>query len=90
MPDESQLPMDIPELRTPFVFRRRPVSIPADLREDEKMKNDSSLKWDEDDDEDSDEEGKEGDGDDEDSDDEDSDDAEEEDEKPRRSGKRGR
>lgn len=32
MPEESQLPMDIPELRTPFVFRRRPVSIPADLR----------------------------------------------------------
>jgi len=32
MRDESQLPMDIPELRTPFVFRRRPVSIPADLR----------------------------------------------------------
>src|ERR1043165_5982080 len=32
MPEESKLLMDIPELRSPFVFRRRPVSIPADLR----------------------------------------------------------
>ncbi len=65
----------------------------VDEEEDEKLKNDSSLKWDEDD-EDGDEDGegkKKGDGDedddDEDSDDEDSDDAEEEDEKPRRSRK---
>ncbi len=59
--------------------------------EDEKMKNDSSLKWDEDD-EDGDEDGKEkddGDEDEEDEDDEDDEDAEEEDEKPR-SSKRGR
>lgn len=32
MPEDIQMPIDIPELRTPFVFRRRPVSIPADLR----------------------------------------------------------
>lgn len=54
--------------------------------EDEKMKNDSSLKWDEDE-EDEDSEEKEGEGDEE-SGDEDSDDAEEEDERPRRSGRR--
>lgn len=32
MPNESQTLIDIPELRTPFVFQQRPVSIPADLR----------------------------------------------------------
>lgn len=32
MPEESKLPLDIPELRVPFLFRNRPVSIPADLR----------------------------------------------------------
>ncbi|WP_145283554.1 hypothetical protein [Rosistilla oblonga] len=32
MPDESRVPIDIPELRVPFVFRQRPVSLPADLR----------------------------------------------------------
>lgn len=32
MPDEAQTPIDIPELRVPFVFRQRPVSLPADLR----------------------------------------------------------
>ena len=62
--------------------------------EDEKMKNDSSLKWDDDDDEkdkdDEDGEKKKKDGDDEDDeDDDDSDDAEEGDEKPK-SSKRGR
>jgi len=65
--------------------------------EDEKLKNDASLKWDEDDDEDKDEDGeaKKGDKDEDDEDDEekekddDSDDAEEEDEKPKRT-RRGR
>ncbi len=57
--------------------------------DDEKMKNDSSLKWDEDE-EDEDEEGAEKkDGDDKDDEDEDSDDAEEEDERPKRT-RRGR
>ncbi len=62
--------------------------------EDEKLKNDSSLKWDDDEDSDDDGEGKKkGEGDDDDDededgdDDEDSDDAEEEDEKPKRSRK---
>jgi hypothetical protein len=33
MPEATALPaLDIPELRTPFVFRRRPIAIPADLR----------------------------------------------------------
>ena len=32
MADEAQTPIDIPELRVPFVFRKRPVSLPADLR----------------------------------------------------------
>jgi len=32
MPEELKVPIDIPELRVPFIFRRRPVSIPADLR----------------------------------------------------------
>ena len=32
MPDEAQTPIDIPELSVPFVFRQRPVSLPADLR----------------------------------------------------------
>lgn len=32
MPDEARIPIDIPELRVPFIFRRRPVSLPADLR----------------------------------------------------------
>jgi len=32
MPEDSKILIDIPELRTPFFFRRRPVSIPADLR----------------------------------------------------------
>ena len=32
MPDEVQVPIDIPELRVPFIFRQRPVSLPADLR----------------------------------------------------------
>lgn len=68
-----------------------------DEEEDERMKNDSSLKWDEDDEEAKDEEGKEK-GDDEDSDDEDEDDGAEkdfddddveEDDKPAR-GRRGR
>jgi hypothetical protein len=32
MPEDNLPLLDIPELRTPFVFRRRPVAIPADLR----------------------------------------------------------
>lgn len=32
MANEARVPIDIPELRVPFVFRRRPVSLPADLR----------------------------------------------------------
>ena len=32
MPDEARVPIDIPELRVPFIFRQRPVSLPADLR----------------------------------------------------------
>jgi hypothetical protein len=32
MPDDSLASLDIPELRTPFVFRKRPIAIPADLR----------------------------------------------------------
>jgi hypothetical protein len=32
MPDDAQIPIDIPELRVPFIFRQRPVSLPADLR----------------------------------------------------------
>ncbi len=51
-----------------------------DAEEEEKLKNDQSLKWDEDDEDDSDEEKKEGDEDDEDEDDDDSDDEDEDDE----------
>ncbi|MFZ5495270.1 MAG: hypothetical protein ACOZE5_08025 [Verrucomicrobiota bacterium] len=71
-----------------------PAEEEADLpdveeEEDEKMKNDASLKWDDDEeDEDADEEGKDGEKDEEDPDAEDSDDAEEEGERPRRSGRR--
>lgn len=32
MPDAVDAVIDIPELRVPFVFRRRPVPIPGDLR----------------------------------------------------------
>jgi hypothetical protein len=32
MPDNALWEIDIPELRTEFLFRRRPVAIPADLR----------------------------------------------------------
>lgn len=32
MPEDALWQIDIPELRTPFLFRRRPVAIPADLR----------------------------------------------------------
>jgi hypothetical protein len=32
MPEAINTPIDIPELRVAFLFRRRPVSIPADLR----------------------------------------------------------
>ncbi len=59
-----------------------------DAEEEEKLKNDQSLKWDEDDEDDSDEEKKEGDEDDEDEDDDDSDDEDEdeedEDKKPKK------
>jgi hypothetical protein len=57
--------------------------------EEEKLKGDASLKWDDDEDEDADAEGKEDGDKDEDDEDEDSDDEEEEDDKPSRS-KRGR
>lgn len=32
MPNKFSSILEIPELRTPFVFRRRPTAIPADLR----------------------------------------------------------
>jgi hypothetical protein len=32
MSDEARASIDIPELRVPFIFRQRPVSLPADLR----------------------------------------------------------
>lgn len=32
MHEDPRTPIEIPELRVPFVFRLRPVSIPADLR----------------------------------------------------------
>lgn len=32
MPEDSLLPIDIPELHVPFLFRARPVAIPGDLR----------------------------------------------------------
>lgn len=32
MSEKNQSPLEIPELRTQFVFQRRPTSIPADLR----------------------------------------------------------
>jgi hypothetical protein len=61
-----------------------------DAEEEEKLKNDDSLKWDDDEDEDKDDEDKDKDGDDDEDEDEDEDDADEdEDEKPKRkSGKR--
>ncbi len=32
MPEKNSNTLDIPELRTSFVFRRRPMALPADLR----------------------------------------------------------
>lgn len=32
MSEEARVPIDIPELHVPFIFRQRPVSLPADLR----------------------------------------------------------
>jgi hypothetical protein len=32
MPEDALRKIDIPELRTPFLFHRKPVAIPADLR----------------------------------------------------------